>query len=166
MGFGSYRSGTSQGNEASGGGRGNNSGGKAPNQNNTSNNAAAERADKAATMRALAQQQAAQQQAAQAAAVEAQRQQRVAQERAQSNLAISRAQEMQKYSNGVPVDDRSTYGGQQTNMSRADAAITGQNFTPQLPNTAGGWLGMAYNPFSPFKLFGSDNVLYISIANA
>ena len=96
----------------------------------------------------------------QAAAVEAQRQQRVAQERAQANLAISRAQEMQKYSNGVPVDDRSTYGGQQTNMSRADAAIMGQNFTPQLPNTAGGWLGMTYNPFSPFTQSFRDQTRY------
>jgi hypothetical protein len=117
--------------------------------------AAAERADKAATMQALAQQQ-----AAQAAAVEAQRQQRVAQERAQANLAMSRAQEMQKYSNNVPVDDRSTYGGQQTDMSRADAAIMGQKFTPQLPNTAGGWLQMAGTPFSPFIQSFADQTRY------
>ena len=117
--------------------------------------AAAERADKAATMQALAQQQ-----AAQAAAVEAQRQQRVAQERAQANLAMSRAQEMQKYSNNVPVDDRSTYGGQQTDMSRADAAIMGQKFTPQLPNTAGGWLQMAGSPFSPFIQSFADQTRY------
>ena len=100
------------------------------------------------------------QQAAQAAAVEAQRQQRVAQERAQANLAISRAQEMQKYSNNVPVDDRSTYGGQQTDMSRADAAIMGQNFTPQLPNTAGGWMQMAGSPFSPFIQSFADQTRY------
>ena len=96
----------------------------------------------------------------QAAAVEAQRQQRVAQERAQANLAISRAQEMQKYSNNVPVDDRSTYGGQQTDMSRADAAIMGQNFTPQLPNTAGGWMQMAGSPFSPFIQSFADQTRY------
>jgi hypothetical protein len=120
--------------------------------------AAAAAAQQEAARVALGQKQEAARQ--QAAAVEAQRQQRVAQERAQANLAISRAQEMQKYSNGVPVDDRSTYGGQQTNMSRADAAITGQKFTPQLPNTAGGWLGMAYNPFSPFTQSFRDQTRY------
>ena len=107
---------------------------------------------------ALGQQQEAARQ--QAAAVEAQRQQRVAQERAQANLAISRAQEMQQYSNNVPVDDRSTYGGQQTDMSRADAAIMGQDFRPQMPTSLGGMLQMAGSPFSPFIQSFADQTRY------
>ena len=57
--------------------------------------------------------------------------------------------------NNVPVTDLSTQAdpaqlAQQSALSRAVAAIRGQDFTPQLPNTAGGWMGMATNPFSPF----------------
>ena len=87
MGYGSYRSGTSQGNEASGGGGGNrfnDSGGNngIDAQQRAQMNAAAaaaERADKAATMQALAKQQAAQAQAqAQANAAAAAKQQQAA----------------------------------------------------------------------------------------
>jgi len=92
--------------------------------------------------------------------VEAQRQQRVAQERSQANLAISRDQEMQQYSNNVPVDDRSTYGGQQTDMSRADAAIMGQDFRPQMPTSLGGMMQMASSPFSPFIQSFADQTRY------
>jgi len=144
-----------------------NGGRNANDQGNGDGRAAAAAAQQEAARVALGQQQEAARQ--QAAAVEAQRQQRVAQERAQANLAISRAQEMQKYSNNVPVDDRSTYGGGMLQstvgvaggpMSRADAAIMGQNFTPQLPNTAGGWMQMAGSPFLPFIQSFADRTRY------
>ena len=134
------------GNKSGGGG-----GGKAPNQNNTSNNAAADRA--AAQAAAVAQAKANRDMQAQIAAAEAK--QRVEQERKQAAIALGN-------SVGVPVTDLGTYGtgGYQNPMSRADAAIMGQNFTPQLPNTAGGWLGMAYNPFSPFTQSFRDQTRY------
>jgi len=67
---------------------------------------------------------------------------------------------MQQYSNNVPVDDRSTYGGQQTDMSRADAAIMGQDFRPQMPTSLGGMMQMASSPFSPFIKSFADQTRY------
>jgi len=136
------------------GGRNNND------QGNGDGRAAAAQLEAARIALGQKQEAARQQEAAQAAAVEAQRQQRVAQERAQANLAISRAQEMQQYSNNVPVDDRSTYGGQQTDMSRADAAIMGQDFRPQMPTGLGGMLQMYASPFSPFIQSFADQTRY------
>ena len=68
----------------------------------------------------------------------------------------------QQVVNGIPVTDLSTMdtGGYQNPMSRADAAIMGQNFTPQLPNTAGGWMQMAGSPFSPFIQSFADQTRY------
>ena len=67
--------------------------------------------------------------------------------------------------NNVPVTDLSTQAdpaqlAQQSALSRAMAAIRGQDFTPQLPNTAGGWMGMATNPFSPFTQSFIDQTRY------
>tara|TARA_R110001606_G_scaffold244365_3_gene392283 strand:- start:284 stop:1702 length:1419 start_codon:yes stop_codon:yes gene_type:complete len=67
--------------------------------------------------------------------------------------------------NNVPVTDLSTQAdpaqlAQQSALSRAVAAIRGQDFTPQLPNTAGGWMSMATNPFSPFTKSFMDQTRY------
>ena len=67
--------------------------------------------------------------------------------------------------NNVPVTDLSTQAdpaqlAQQSALSRAVAAIRGQDFTPQLPNTAGGWMSMATNPFSPFTKSFMDRTRY------
>tara|TARA_R110000868_G_scaffold389858_1_gene659221 strand:+ start:282 stop:1763 length:1482 start_codon:yes stop_codon:yes gene_type:complete len=88
--------------------------------------------------------------------------------RAQSSLAVQQAQQQAQAAarvNNVPVVDKSTSANaqqlaQQSGLSRAEAAIQGQDFTPQLPNTAGGWLGMAYNPFSPFTQSFRDQTRY------
>ena len=133
------------------------------NQNQNQNRGQGEgdgRAANRARVAAAAQQEAARVAEAARQQVEAQRQQRVAQERSQANLAISRDQEMQQYSNNVPVDDRSTYGGQQTDMSRADAAIMGQDFRPQMPTSLGGMMQMASSPFSPFIQSFADQTRY------
>ena len=67
--------------------------------------------------------------------------------------------------NNVPVTDLSTQAdpaqlAQQSALSRAVAAIRGQDFKPQLPTTAGGWMGMATNPFSPFTQSFRDQTRY------
>ena len=102
----------------------------------------------------------AQQEAQAAAQQEAQRAERIATERAGGNLTMQRALQGQQYVNGVPVDDRSTYGGQQSPYSRAEAAIMGQDFRPQLPNSAAGWMQMAMNPLSPFTESFMDQTRY------
>ena len=112
----------------------------------------------------------------QAAAVEAQRQQEQAerlayaqQQNALNPIRTTMGTETNGYGvngqqvvNGIPVTDLSTMdtGGYQNPMSRADAAIMGQNFTPQLPNTAGGWMQMAGSPFSPFIQSFADQTRY------
>ena len=112
----------------------------------------------------------------QAAAVEAQRQQAQAerlayaqQQNALNPIRTTMGTETNGYGvngqqvvNGIPVTDLSTMdtGGYQNPMSRADAAIMGQNFTPQLPNTAGGWMQMAGSPFSPFIQSFADQTRY------
>ena len=199
MGFGSYRSGTSQGNEArssapSGGRDANDRGngdGRAAAQAAAAQAAAQQAAQRAAEQRAHAamlneaeaqrvaternvaaqneierqrvqelQAARAQQEAQVAAQQEAQRAQRTATERAGGMLTMQRALQGQQYSNGVPVDDLSTYGGQQSPYSRADAAIMGQDFTPQMPNSAGGFMNMAANPFAPFTGSFMDQTRY------
>jgi hypothetical protein len=67
--------------------------------------------------------------------------------------------------NNVPVTDLSTQAdpaqlAQQSALSRAVAAIRGQDFTPQLPNTAGGWLAMTQSPFAPFAQSFMDRTRY------
>ena len=68
--------------------------------------------------------------------------------------------------NGVPVTDQSIYGGQQTNMSEAEAMLLGQDFRPRMPNTASGWLAAASNPLSIFgKAFADETQLGLSTPN-
>ena len=157
----SYSTGAGGGQDRQAGGRGAGGGG----QGNGGNNGID--AQQRAQMNAAAQAQAAAKaritQAEAAAKAQAQ-----AAARAQSSLAVQQAQQQAQAAarvNNVPVVDKSTSANaqqlaQQSGLSRAIAAIQGQDFTPQLPNTAGGWLGMAYNPFSPFTQSFRDQTRY------
>lgn len=149
-------------------------GGRDANDRGNGDGRAAAAAQQEAARVALGQQQEAARQ--QAAAVEAQRQQAQAerlayaqQQNALNPIRTTMGTETNGYGvngqqvvNGIPVTDLSTMdtGGYQNPMSRADAAIMGQNFTPQLPNTAGGWMQMAGSPFSPFIQSFADQTRY------
>ena len=67
--------------------------------------------------------------------------------------------------NNVPVRDISTQAdpaqlAQQQALTRAQAAIAGQDFTPQLPSSASGWMGMMGSPLSPFAKSFMDQTRY------
>ena len=62
--------------------------------------------------------------------------------------------------NGVPVYEKGTYGGNYPQQSLSQAMALGQDFSPQMPNTAAGWMAMATNPASIFaKAFVNENIL-------
>lgn len=62
--------------------------------------------------------------------------------------------------NGVPVTEQGIYGGNYPQPSLLQAMALGQDFSPQMPNTAAGWLAMATNPASIFaKAFASESML-------
>jgi len=62
--------------------------------------------------------------------------------------------------NGVPVTEQGIYGGNYPQQSLSQAMASGQDFSPQMPNTAAGWMAMATNPASIFaKAFASESML-------
>jgi hypothetical protein len=52
------------------------------------------------------------------------------------------------------------YGGNQNNNQRAAEKIQMQDFSPQLPTSAGGWMGMMSSPMSPFAKSFIDQTRY------
>jgi len=62
--------------------------------------------------------------------------------------------------NKVPVTDLSTPAVPQTTQTLAEAMVAGQDFSPRMPNTLGGYLQTAINPLSIFAKAGANESRY------